>query len=281
MGAWGTAIFSDDFACDIRDDYVEQLVKGKNKEEATQLVIDLYYSEVKGTDDEPVFWFALALTQWNKGRLQNEVKMKAIEYIDNGFDLNRWDSPGNEKNYKKRREVLQKLKDTLLSPMPKEKKIQKPSWIWTSPWSEGALLTYRIKDERSVKDYIGKFVLLRVIKVIGNEKHGYTSESIGIGLYGWAGDEIPDSSIANNLEFVLIRDITNPITGRTYEKILEAIFTKKDQKERNIVCIGNDPSYKTSPPEFFKEQEGFLSYAPPGTLDTLVSKALDKYFKGE
>lgn len=38
MGSWGTAIFSDDFACDVRDDYIKQIIKGKTSEEATNLL---------------------------------------------------------------------------------------------------------------------------------------------------------------------------------------------------------------------------------------------------
>lgn len=122
MGAWGPAIFSDDLACDVRDEYTVHLDEGKSGEEATKIVFQVYYPDVRGTEEESVFWFALALIQWKKGRLTDEVKGKAIEFIDNCADLKRWSEPGNEKAYKKRMAVLEKLKETLLSPMPPAKK---------------------------------------------------------------------------------------------------------------------------------------------------------------
>lgn len=33
-------------------------------------------------DDAPVFWFAMADMQWNYGRLQEEVKKKALYYLN-------------------------------------------------------------------------------------------------------------------------------------------------------------------------------------------------------
>lgn len=42
MGAWGTAIFSDDVACDIRDDYKELIGEGLSNEDATNQLIENY-----------------------------------------------------------------------------------------------------------------------------------------------------------------------------------------------------------------------------------------------
>lgn len=122
MGAWGPAIFSDDLACDVRGSYVDYIKEGKSSEEATRLVTQAYIGDVTGTEEEPVFWFALALTQWKMGRLQDIVKSKALEFIDSGVDLRRWREPGNDKTYKKRVAALEKLKDTLLLPMPPARK---------------------------------------------------------------------------------------------------------------------------------------------------------------
>jgi hypothetical protein len=42
LGAGGIAIFSDDIACDIRDDYKELLGDGLSSKEATQRLINEY-----------------------------------------------------------------------------------------------------------------------------------------------------------------------------------------------------------------------------------------------
>ena len=80
MGAWGTAIFSDDYACDVRDDYVKEIIRGKTSEEATEAVKKTHLSTDPEDDDAPVFWIALAITQWKKGRLLSEVKAEVRRY---------------------------------------------------------------------------------------------------------------------------------------------------------------------------------------------------------
>ncbi len=39
MGTWGTGLYSNDFACDIRGDYIDKLKRGKTNDEATQELI--------------------------------------------------------------------------------------------------------------------------------------------------------------------------------------------------------------------------------------------------
>ncbi|UKI12667.1 MAG: hypothetical protein L6V84_08405 [Oscillospiraceae bacterium] len=98
MSAWGTAIFSDDLAMDIRRDYGILLATGKENSEAEDMLIK-YYSSILNSHgpDEEVFWYALALSEWKKGRLSDFVKAKALRALDAGKDLERWNVAGNEK----------------------------------------------------------------------------------------------------------------------------------------------------------------------------------------
>ena len=80
MGAWGPGIFSDDYAPDVKDDYLLHLMKGKTNEEATALIIKEMLPEYETSEDYPVFWIALAVTQWKKGRLLPEVKENLAGY---------------------------------------------------------------------------------------------------------------------------------------------------------------------------------------------------------
>ncbi|UKS27986.1 MarR family transcriptional regulator [Paenibacillus sp. HWE-109] len=84
MGAWGPAIFSDDLTCDIRNDFKDLIAAGLSSEEVTKKLFDSY--DIKKVDPEEynVFWLSLAATQWKVGRLSEEVKVRAIEIIDNG-----------------------------------------------------------------------------------------------------------------------------------------------------------------------------------------------------
>lgn len=54
LGAWGTAIFLDDIACDIRDDYKELIGDGLSSEEATKRLI-IEYSDVIEDEDDEIF----------------------------------------------------------------------------------------------------------------------------------------------------------------------------------------------------------------------------------
>jgi hypothetical protein len=95
MGAWGPAIFSDDIAQDIRTEY-KYLLMYRSDEESEQKIFDEFYSDLTNSDEESVFWFALALCEWKYGRLTDKVKNKALEFISNGEDLERWRDEGQQ-----------------------------------------------------------------------------------------------------------------------------------------------------------------------------------------
>ena len=74
MGTFGTTIFSDDFACDIRDELKEFIGDGITPEQATSQLRNEYSDSLKDDDEASVFWLALAATQWKTGRLLDNVK---------------------------------------------------------------------------------------------------------------------------------------------------------------------------------------------------------------
>ena len=80
MGTWNRKLFSNDATCDIRDTYIEFLKKQLTNEEAYKKTYT-EFSELFGTDEEPLFWYAMADTQWQLGRLTPEVKEKALSWI--------------------------------------------------------------------------------------------------------------------------------------------------------------------------------------------------------
>src|SRR5580765_3908092 len=118
MGTWGTGIFDDDTAADLREDFKDALAKGMTAEAATKKLVATYGPQ---GDEQvaPVFWLALAVTQWALGCLIDSVKEEALRAITGGSDLARWESP---KDQKKRNAVLEKVAKQLASPQPKAKK---------------------------------------------------------------------------------------------------------------------------------------------------------------
>jgi len=154
MGTWGTAIFSDDFAADIKGEFSNKIGFGKTPEDATKELISEYSDELTDPDISGLFWLALAATQWTLGRLQESVKRKAIEIIESGQDLERWAE--NEIDHKKRQAVLEKLKQQLQNEQPNQKKLAIP-FIRETKMETGDLLTYRHSS--------GKMVILRVLDI--------------------------------------------------------------------------------------------------------------------
>ena len=65
MGAWGTALFSDDTACDVRDSYLDLVGNGPTGPEATKTLLREWSASLSDPDESPVFWLALAATQGN------------------------------------------------------------------------------------------------------------------------------------------------------------------------------------------------------------------------
>ncbi len=74
MGTWGTGLFSDDIACDVRESYEGFVGDGHAGPEATDALLSEYGAQVEDPDAGPTFWLALAATQWRCGRLERRVK---------------------------------------------------------------------------------------------------------------------------------------------------------------------------------------------------------------
>ena len=78
MGAWGPGLFSDDTACDVRDEFRDLIGQGVSVEDASERVLGPF---VQDPDDGPVALIALAVTQWKTGRLLDSIRDRAIEAI--------------------------------------------------------------------------------------------------------------------------------------------------------------------------------------------------------
>lgn len=145
MGAWGTGLYQDDVAEDIKAEYIELLKIGKTNQEAYDELIEDNQLIIKDLEDGPVFWFALADTQWRLGRLMPYVKEQALKYIEEGIDLHKWEEWGSP-FLKRRIKVLAQLKDRLMSTMTAEKKVPTYKYFKCS-WNIGDTYGYRLESE--------------------------------------------------------------------------------------------------------------------------------------
>lgn len=144
MGTWGVNLYQDDTALDVKEEYKYKLHMGKTNEEATEEIIEENQDLIEDIEEQSLFWFVLADTQWNLGRLEEYVKNEALKYIELGTDLERWKD--DTKLYEKRRKVLEKLREKLLTPQPEEKKISKYR-IYKCEWKIGDVFAYKLKSE--------------------------------------------------------------------------------------------------------------------------------------
>ena len=173
MGAWGTNLYQNDVAGDIKESYINKQRAGKTSQEALRELMEEDRVLFEDDDDKYSAWFALADVMWKYGHLTEEVKNRALELIESEPVEEIW---VNKKEIKSRKAVLEKLKDKLPSELPPYKKIpvHKP---FITDWKPGEIYLYQIKTlpndpancENSNK-YIGWWIILYVTSLIEREE---------------------------------------------------------------------------------------------------------------
>lgn len=244
MGAWGVALYSDDYAMDVRADYRDALKFGKTDEEALEEVFNKDLPPA-GSEDENVFWYALADTMWNYGRLTPEVKEKALYFLETVTEDDRWDS---EKTWERRKQVLSKLKEKLLSEQPERKRVAKyPEY--RCPWNMGDVFAYRFhskySEEYGMKD---KYIAFRKI----TETNNWPNRIVPVvQIYRWMGDQVPALDELRDMSALLLNNAWHTPVWARYLIDLN-IHSKRELKAQNYQYIGNiqdnqliEPSDKT------------------------------------
>lgn len=161
MGVWSSSLFSNDIACDVKDTYIYFLRQQYSNDEAYQRTYK-EYEDMIGTENEPLFWYALADTQWCMGRLMPAVRDTALCFIrENGGNALLKDLPKHALKWEK---ALQKLQERLCSPMPPEKKVAKPIEFKRNPWNVGDVYAYQFHTELAAEHgLLGKFILFQKV----------------------------------------------------------------------------------------------------------------------
>jgi hypothetical protein len=202
MGAWGTAIFSDDEALDIKQEYQTLLAFGTPEEEAFELVKKYFELDEEDDEDERIFWLAIATLQEKYGILMPEVRDRTLKIIDSGVDLEFWED-SDKRDFEKRKKVLQDLKSKLLSPNTERKKIPKPS-IQKRRFGLGDIVISQVVLKKYDDNWWhNKYVLFKVTQQYCcgvskiRPKLAFDTWSKGL-LFDWIGDYIPTKEeIAN------------------------------------------------------------------------------------
>lgn len=157
MGIWGTDIYQDDVAEDVKSVYIDQLRRGKSSEEATKELMLRFRDYILDADDAPVFWFALADIQWEYGRLEDSVKEKAIFYIHESARLKEWEIKPDL--YRARKNTLDRLEKKILAPQPTIKKIS-PYRLYSCRWQINDVYAYSLDSPYAQeKGVCGRYLL--------------------------------------------------------------------------------------------------------------------------
>lgn len=161
MGVWNFKLYSSDTSCDVRDTYLSYLKQQLDDKEAFQRTY-AEYIDLIGTDEEQWFWFALAESQWKYGRLDSEVKEKALYFIN--VQRVNCDSCENTQFGTKMKNMLDMLERTITSPMRPKKIFGKQEAYIHNPWNVGDMYAYQFHTPNMDKwGLLNKYILLQKI----------------------------------------------------------------------------------------------------------------------
>ena len=189
MGAWGPAIFADDDAADVRDNF--KLYVGDQQEiaAATDAIATDFGASLEHPEHNSAFWLGLALTQWAAGWLDPRVKAAALRVIDDGSDLAKWD----EGPQRKRRAAALKVARERLETAPKAPKPFPRPWpTQLADFQIGEIIGRRLPN--------GRLVVMKVIAF--RPTHLFKVRGPAVRLQHWLGSEMPTPEEALKLEYL-------------------------------------------------------------------------------
>jgi len=149
MGAWGTGLYQNDDALDLRDEWRAHLRIGYSPAEATKRLVSQMGPVADGDEDQTVVPLILADLQWRAGALEPDVRRRALAIIGRGIDLRRWPDDATREQ---RRRALDQLARRLRSRMPAPRRTR-PSH--PCDWKPGEHIVWRIAN--------GGYAVLRVV----------------------------------------------------------------------------------------------------------------------
>lgn len=146
MGAWGTAISSNDTYADIYGKFFDLYNDGLDVTEISKKLIADNQETINDKDDCNNFWFALAKAQWEYKQLEKDIFDRVKKVVETGADLEVWRKlDADEKDIKKRKVVLDKFLADLQTERPKAKSRKKKK-IRQPVFGKGDCLTFKLDN---------------------------------------------------------------------------------------------------------------------------------------
>ncbi len=165
MGNWGIAIKSNDTFADVYGQFFERYNDGQNVKEISVKLLADNQETIADPNDCNNFWFALAKAQWECKQLDNELLKRVKQIIETGADLEVWRQlDADKKDVAKRKIVLDKFLEELLSERPKAK-ARKKKTIREPVFAKGDCLTFKLAN--------GNYGGAVVLEAIYNNEYGH------------------------------------------------------------------------------------------------------------
>jgi len=147
MGTWGYGIFENDVSVDVRLTFEDAIHRGATVEEATRHVLAECADYLEDMDDRVQVWLALASLQLEQGSVEDSIRKRALEVIEQGADLKRWEENGTEA-VEARKGMLEVLRSSLLRPAVRQeaaprRRLKKPKKL---PYEEGTWFAVPLRD---------------------------------------------------------------------------------------------------------------------------------------
>lgn len=161
IGTWGVELYQNDISLDVKNEFEELYNAGKRSQEITNKLIEDYKNIMGDINEEPLFWFALADTQWDFGVLQPFVKKNALCWIDQNCNMDNLQITDISAKVKKN--FLYDLQAKLLSPQPPPKKSAKKR-TYKCQWNLGDVFAYQLEsDLAKQRGLYGRYFLIQKV----------------------------------------------------------------------------------------------------------------------
>ncbi|MCL2426586.1 MAG: hypothetical protein FWD05_09650 [Oscillospiraceae bacterium] len=257
MGTWDSSLYGNDKTCDVKDAYMRHLTNQLSNQEAYDKTMELFKGSIGDEHEEPLFWFALAETQWKVGRLTSDVREKAMEWIEKDGGVALWEDSGvSSAGWKK---TLAKLKEKLESPMRSEKKIRKPAEFDANPWALNDVYAYQFNKKSSEKDDVfGKYMIMQKI----GEKDSWVPggkfiPTMRVQFYDKLFEELPTLDDLKKLRLLPLDLPYRHNISRDYLNHKGIILMKKDPVQMNaVISMHKKSDYPTKFLTFLGNTQG-------------------------
>lgn len=224
MGFWSISLYGNDLTLDVRDKLDDLLKSGVSSQDVYQEMLKCF-EEVLSTDEESLFWFALADRMWDYGILTDEIKEKALTYMTNIAEHEYLDELETARERRSWQNTLNKLKTKIENVNQGNKKIKVEPVFKRNIWNVGDYYAYEFHKKNSQELGIqSKYI---VIKKIKDNYYGDTMLYYNIVyIYNKIFDEIPTLKDLENVNYL-------PLSGKAEEDL----FRKEpDEELRKIMA---------------------------------------------